>query len=84
MKTFARLPLLAATILALVVWSTSAPPAIADDKAAFSDSQKQALDDLIRDYIMRHPEVIMESLQSMQQREQMAAQQAGEQPVGNA
>ncbi|MBL6599983.1 MAG: DsbA family protein [Alphaproteobacteria bacterium] len=74
MKTIARLPVLAAAILALGVWSTSAPPALADDKAAFSDSQKQALDDLIRDYIMRHPEVIMESLQSMQQREQMAQQ----------
>jgi protein-disulfide isomerase len=74
MKTIARLPLFAAVILALGVWLAPIPTVLADDKPAFSDSQKQALDELIRDYIMRHPEVIMESLQAMQQREQMAQQ----------
>lgn len=74
MKTIARLPLLAAAVLTLGVWSASTPIAFAEDKPAFNDSQKQALDELIRDYIMRHPEVIMESLQAMQQREQMAQQ----------
>jgi len=44
----------------------------AADPTSFTDAQKEALDELIRDYIMRHPEVIMDSLQAMQEREELA------------
>jgi protein-disulfide isomerase len=71
MKIRLRLPLIAAAAIALSVWSQATAPALAADPA-FSNAQKQALDELIRDYIMRHPEVIMDSLQAMQQREQLA------------
>lgn len=74
MKIIARLPLIAAAVLAIGLWSTAVPTGARADQSGFSDGQKKALDELIRDYIMRHPEVIMESLQAMQQREQMAQQ----------
>lgn len=47
-------------------------PARAAEDSSFTESQKTALDQLIRDYIMRHPEVIMESIQAMQEREKLA------------
>jgi protein-disulfide isomerase len=38
----------------------------------FSQAQKGALDAAIRDYILKHPEVIVESLNAMQQRQEAA------------
>ncbi|WP_420405886.1 DsbA family protein [Nisaea sp.] len=50
----------------------SAPTFAADP---FSEAQKEALDAAIRDYILKHPEVIVESLNAMQQRQEAAEKQ---------
>ena len=52
--------------------ATSASLVEAADPDPFSDDQKNTLNRLIRDYIIQHPEVIMKSLQAMQEREQLA------------
>jgi protein-disulfide isomerase len=85
MKVTARLLLV--TALGVGLWAQATPPAHAADDTAFTDNQKQVLDGLIRDYIMRHPEVIMDSLQAMQERERLAQQRMQEERVaalGNA
>lgn len=56
-------------VLALGIWIQAPTPGIG---AEFNKKQKEALDAQIHDYIMRHPEVIMESIQAMQQRETLA------------
>ena len=51
----------------LLAAGVSAPgPARAD---GFTEAQKAALEQMIRDYIMQHPEVVMESLSNMQARQ---------------
>jgi protein-disulfide isomerase len=71
MNIDARLPSIFAFALILgVILPSSAPKAA--EEPLFNDQQKEALDIQIRDYIMRHPEVIMESIQAMQQRDQLA------------
>lgn len=67
-----HLALLSAVVLALGVWSQAPTPSTAADDATFDAAEKKALDAQIRDYLMRHPEVIMESIQAMQQREELA------------
>jgi protein-disulfide isomerase len=49
----------------------------AQGEEALTDAQKQAIDSQIRDYLMAHPEVIIESLQQHEQKqeEEQAAQQ---------
>lgn len=39
---------------------TLAPPSAAEEASAFSDAQKQELGGLIRDYLMKNPEVLIE------------------------
>ncbi|MBM85929.1 MAG: hypothetical protein CMM47_07900 [Rhodospirillaceae bacterium] len=62
---------LAAAIFATAL-ATSASLVEAANPDPFSDDQKNTLNRLIRDYIIQHPEVIMKSLQAMQEREQLA------------
>jgi protein-disulfide isomerase len=63
---------ISAVVLALGIWIQAPTMPLAADEAVFNEKQRQALDAQIHDYIMRHPEVIMESIQAMQQREQLA------------
>lgn len=42
-------------------------PAQAED-AAFSDAQREAIGDMVRDYLLDHPEVIMEALSILEER----------------
>lgn len=63
-------PLATLAAAALTALLLGPGPAVAADP--FSEAQKEALDAAIRDYIMRHPEVIVESLEAMQQRMEVA------------
>ena len=67
-----RLVSVTAIALALGIWTQVASPTLAADDSAFNAKQKAALDAQIHDYIMRHPEVIMESIRAMQEREKLA------------
>lgn len=61
-----------ALAVALAILPASLPVTAAEP---FSADQKAALDAAIRDYIMAHPEVIVESLNAMQARQEMAEKQ---------
>jgi protein-disulfide isomerase len=67
-----RLGPIAAIALFLCIGLVAPTNARAADEPAFSDKQREALDAQIRDYIMRHPEVIMESIQAMQRQAELA------------
>jgi protein-disulfide isomerase len=61
------------TFVVVLLLCASFLPSRADAaEDTFNRAQKTALDRMIRDYIMQHPEVIMDSMQAMQEREQLA------------
>ncbi|MEQ8335384.1 DsbA family protein [Nisaea sp.] len=74
LRTKPRRPLIQALALAvaLAILPASLPAAAAEP---FSADQKAALDAAIRDYILAHPEVIVDSLNAMQARQEMAEKQ---------
>ena len=72
MVIIARAAAFLAITAILSVWVIAPGPPRAAEEPAFTEAQKSALDALIRDYIMRHPEVVMESLGAMQERERLA------------
>ena len=65
-----RLP--AAFALAAALWA--AP--IAAGAAPLSDSQKKEFEQLIRDYLLRHPEILREMSEELQRRDRLDAEQA--------
>jgi protein-disulfide isomerase len=73
-----------ALIVALVAMLSASlwwRPALAAEP--FSDAQKQAVESLIRDYIMNHPEVMLESLQAYDARQRDAREEAAQKAVGD-
>ncbi len=50
---------------------------------ALSDAQKQAVEQLIRDYIMKNPEVVIDSLQAYQSSQHTAQQEAAQKAVAD-
>lgn len=64
-------PLRSAAALVLLAGAALSPvPAAASEP--FTAEQRSALDAAIRDYIMKNPEVVMDSLRALQQREEQA------------
>lgn len=68
-----------ALVLAVPV-AAALQPAVAQ---GLSDAQKQAVEQLIRDYIMKNPEVMIESLQAYQAGQQDAQQAKAQQAVAD-
>jgi protein-disulfide isomerase len=63
------LKLVASALIAFAVASTGAPMASAQ---SFSPAQKREIDQLIHDYLQRHPDAIVESLKAAQQKAEAA------------
>ena len=62
--------------LALTV-ALSAVPAAVPAQPAMDDAQRKAIEGVVRDYLMAHPEVILEAVEALQRREKLAeAEQA--------
>ena len=61
------------TVAALLA---GALPASADDPAApasaFDENQTRAIEEIVRDYLLEHPEVLLESMQRLEERERLA------------
>lgn len=62
---------LAGLIVAVIA---NGSPARAQD-APFTDAQKSAIEDMVRDYILQNPEVVLESLRIMEERQRMAEEE---------
>ncbi len=66
-----RRPLAAALVLGLLAASPAGPGAAAAED--FSPAQEEAINKLVRQYILDHPEIILEAVQALEQRKQAAA-----------
>jgi protein-disulfide isomerase len=80
MTSIARTRSTFVTVLLLCAGLLSSPASPAESNL-FNQAQKTTLDRLIRDYIMQHPEVIMDSMQAMQEREKLAQEHLQSQRV---
>lgn len=73
-------------ILVLAVTATVVPafmagsPALADD--GFKDGQKKEIRKIVRDYLIKNPEVIVEALREMRRREEAAKVAAAKKAIG--
>jgi len=70
--TFARLPLLAALALVALVGLTPQP--LRAEPPLFSDQQRGAIEQIVRDYLVSHPDVLVEAMSAL--REKQEAEQA--------
>lgn len=66
--------LLRSTLLALpVALMAFSPAAMAQSQSvAMDDAQRTAIENVVRDYLMKNPEIILQAVESLQQREKMA------------
>jgi protein-disulfide isomerase len=77
----AALTLMAAVFLALVPLAAHAEDKAADAKD-FSDAQKAAIEDVVKNYLtQKHPEIVMEAVQELQKRQQEVSQAKSEEAV---
>ena len=70
---------LSALLLAFAVFSFAAPPAGAAD--ALTPAQKEAVDRMIHDYLLAHPEVIVESIRAAQATAKLKREESAKQSI---
>ncbi|MGO4854505.1 DsbA family protein [Phaeovulum sp. W22_SRMD_FR3] len=63
------------TLAAFLVSAMQALPALAFDPAAMNDGEKDAFGQAVRDYLMTHPEVLVEAINELETRQASAAAQ---------
>ena len=73
--------LASAAVAALIGLGLHSLPAQAQDKAAMSDADRGAIEQIVRDYLLENPEVIVEAIQVFRQREQAAQEQRAQDAV---
>lgn len=56
-------------------------PVTRADAQSIDDGQRRAIEQIVRDYLMKHPEVIVEAMEELQKREQLAEQQKARQAL---
>ncbi len=63
---------LRSSLIALLLLAFTLPATLRADESAFSDAQEAEIERLVRAYILEHPEIILEAIEILQQREQQA------------
>jgi protein-disulfide isomerase len=61
-----------AALAAVAVFPAVSPPALAENAAAFKPEQKAAIEQIVKDYIFAHPEIVKEALLELDKREKEA------------
>ncbi len=61
--------------IALTIAGLSNGPAMSQDKTTFTDAQKSEIQEMVRDYILQNPGIIVEAFGILEAREQAAQQQ---------
>lgn len=79
----ARRPLAAAALSLAVLTGHGASAQDAFDPAAMSDSQREAFGEAVRDYLLSNPQIIMEAVAVLEQRESNMQAQTDEALVSN-
>ncbi len=73
MPSLFRSTLFALPIAAVALAATALTPATAKaQSAAVDDAQRAAIETVIRDYLMKNPEIILQAVESLQQRQKVA------------
>ncbi len=62
--------LAAAALLAGTVTAAAEEPATPE--SSFSEAETRAIEDIVRDYLLEHPEILLESMQRLEERERLA------------
>ncbi|WP_298957024.1 DsbA family protein [uncultured Methylobacterium sp.] len=71
------MPALALTgLVALAAPSRAQAPAGSQAPAPFSDAQRQAVEGIIKDYLLKNPEILQEAMTELEKRQQEAQKQA--------
>ena len=55
--------------LAVMAVALSGPPAVAD---ALDEGQKEAVEEVVREYLLKHPEIVIEAIRAFQAKEEQA------------
>ncbi len=66
--------LTAAALLAGAVAASAEEPA--PPKPSFSETETRAIEDIVRDYLLAHPEVLLEAMQRLEEKERLAKVEA--------
>ncbi len=74
-----RFALLASAMFAVLV--TLGPAVARADEQPLTDKQQEAIKKLVHDYLMEHPETIMEAVQAYREKERLAAEDAAKKAV---
>lgn len=73
---------LLASAMLVTAWSVSGVAKAEDSKLPFTEEQRGAMEDFVRDFIMKNPEVLIESVNKMREREVEAQDQAAKSALG--
>jgi len=74
MPRFRLLPCLAFAALMLALFAAPFAPATAAENTRFNDADRAAIKELVRDYILEHPEIVLEALHTLEEKHQAEAQ----------
>ena len=73
MPRFRSLPCLSLAVLLMALPVIFTAPAMAEDAATFNAAERKAIETVVRDYLIRNPEIVLEALHELQERHQAAA-----------
>ncbi len=77
-------PALRSGLIGLLLAVFLLPQVVQAQQSSFSAAQEEEIGQLVRAYLLEHPEVILEAIEILQQREQQAAETARESAISGA
>ncbi|WP_029008933.1 DsbA family protein [Azospirillum halopraeferens] len=75
------MPPIRTALFAAAVALLALAPAGHSDARSFDEAERRAVEQIVRDYLMKNPEVIVEAMEELQKREQLAEQQKARQAI---
>jgi protein-disulfide isomerase len=76
-----RIPALAAVATAIAFSLAALSPAFAQDKTPFTPEQEQRIKDMVKEYILANPELILEAVQTLRKKQEEAQKKAAEEAL---
>ena len=76
-----RIPALAAIATAIAFSLAALSPALAQDKAPLTPEQEARIKDLVKEYILANPELILEAVQTLRKKQEEAQKKAAEEAL---
>lgn len=77
-----RIPALAAAVATAIAFSfATLSPSFAQDKAPFTPEQEKRIKDMVKEYILANPEIILEAVQTLRKKQEEAQKKAAEEAL---